>query len=187
MGTRNMTMVINQLGETKVAQYGQWDGYPSGVGAGLLELLKNAEAFSKLKENLSKVRFIDEEGQDKDFVESYNKNAPEWSNDPDNRTPEQIEWWGKYGTRDLAYRVLYNIAESTEDEILIFNREETAKEDGWVDFSYVVNLQDNTFSVYELLDKPVIKVYNLSELPDENDFIKEIETLVYGEPEADEE
>lgn len=90
----------------------------------------------------------------------------------------------KMGTRNMTMVI---IAESTEDEILIFNREQTAKEDGWVEFSYVVNLQDNTFSVYELLDKPVIKVYNLSELPDEKEFIKEIETLVYGAPEADEE
>lgn len=27
MGTRNLTMLISD-GETKVAQYGQWDGYP---------------------------------------------------------------------------------------------------------------------------------------------------------------
>ena len=43
MGTRNLTMVINQEGETKVAQYGQWDGYPSGVGASVLSFLKNKE------------------------------------------------------------------------------------------------------------------------------------------------
>ena len=41
MGTRNLTMVINQKGEKKVAQYGQWDGYPSGVGVSVLNFLKN--------------------------------------------------------------------------------------------------------------------------------------------------
>lgn len=31
MGTRNLTMVMVD-GVYKVAQYGQWDGYPSGQG-----------------------------------------------------------------------------------------------------------------------------------------------------------
>ena len=62
MGTRNLTMVINQEGEKKVAQYGQWDGYPSVVGLGVLNFLK-------------RVRFLDEEGIDKELVESYNKNV----------------------------------------------------------------------------------------------------------------
>lgn len=175
MGTRNMTMVINQEGETKVAQYGQWDGYPSGVGLGVLGFLKNEEVFNKFKEKLSKVRFVDSEGQDKEFMDSYNKNAPEWSNEP-----EQIEIFQNFWTRDLADQVLYNIAESDKEEILLFNREEMAKKDGWVEFSYVINLQDNTLSVYELLDQPVVKVYNLNELPEADDFVKEIETLVYG-------
>ena len=46
MGTRNLTMVISN-GETKVAQYGQWDGYPSGNGVIVLEFLTstNLEEF----------------------------------------------------------------------------------------------------------------------------------------------
>ncbi len=52
MGTRNLTMVINQEGEKKVAQYGQWDGYPSVVGLGVLNFLKNKELFDKFKSNL---------------------------------------------------------------------------------------------------------------------------------------
>ena len=59
MGTRNLTMVINQEGEKKVTQYGQWDGYPSGVGVRVLKFLKNKEVFDKFKANLSKVRFLE--------------------------------------------------------------------------------------------------------------------------------
>lgn len=40
MGTRNSTLVkLN--GELKVAQYGQWDGYPSGQGLTVLKFCKN--------------------------------------------------------------------------------------------------------------------------------------------------
>lgn len=41
MGTRNLTIVIDKQGALKVAQYGQWDGYPSGQGAVVLEFAKN--------------------------------------------------------------------------------------------------------------------------------------------------
>ena len=42
MGTRNLTAVFMD-GEYKVAQYGQWDGYPSGQGVDILNILKNAK------------------------------------------------------------------------------------------------------------------------------------------------
>lgn len=39
MGTRHLICVIKN-GEPKVAQYGQWDGYPSDQGLGVLEFLR---------------------------------------------------------------------------------------------------------------------------------------------------
>ena len=39
MGTRNLT-IVHSNGEYKVAQYGQWDGYPEGLGCQLLKYLK---------------------------------------------------------------------------------------------------------------------------------------------------
>ncbi len=38
MGTRHLT-VVQHGGEYKVAQYGQWDGYPEGQGAVILQFL----------------------------------------------------------------------------------------------------------------------------------------------------
>lgn len=59
MGTRNLTMVIAN-GKTKVAQYGQWDGYPSGQGATALNFLKSAN-LNEFKGKVSECRFITEE------------------------------------------------------------------------------------------------------------------------------
>lgn len=175
MGTRNLTMVINQEGEKKVAQYGQWDGYPSGVGAGVLKFLKDKELFEKFKANLSKVRFIDEDGIDKEFIENYNKNTPQWSNEPDNRTDEQKDWFQKYSSRDLSEEVLINIANSTDNEIILIDKESTGKSDGWVEYCYVINLKENTLSVYYHIDQEPIKVYNLNELPELSVFVSELE------------
>lgn len=54
MGTRNLT-IVQKNGEYKVAQYGQWDGYPSGLGVSVLKFLKgvNINAFKQAIDNVS--------------------------------------------------------------------------------------------------------------------------------------
>lgn len=42
MGTRNLTCVVVD-GEMKVAQYGQWDGYPEGQGATCCEFIQETD------------------------------------------------------------------------------------------------------------------------------------------------
>jgi hypothetical protein len=55
MGTRNLSMVIYD-NKIKVAQYSQWDGYPTGNGSMILEFL-NKEDFDleKFKSKISNV------------------------------------------------------------------------------------------------------------------------------------
>jgi hypothetical protein len=57
MGTRNLTKVIDSNGVTKVAQYGQWDGYPSGQG---LNALYHATAHKQIEAGLAKVRWAEQ-------------------------------------------------------------------------------------------------------------------------------
>lgn len=42
MGTRNLT-IVKSKGKTKVAQYGQWDGYPTGQGKTIADFLKTVD------------------------------------------------------------------------------------------------------------------------------------------------
>jgi hypothetical protein len=54
MGTRNLTMVISK-GEYKIAQYGQWDGYPSGQGSVVLNFLMNLDVdLNKFRDTLDR-------------------------------------------------------------------------------------------------------------------------------------
>ena len=60
MGTRNLTAVIVN-GEHKIAQYGQWDGYPEGAGKEIFYFLKKIIKGNKIdvfKEKISECRFI---------------------------------------------------------------------------------------------------------------------------------
>lgn len=178
MGTRSLTMVINHEGEKKVAQYGQWHGYPSGVGAYILKFLKDKMLFEKLKANLSKTRFTDPEGVDKEFAENYTKKLSEWHNETDDIVKEHKRLFYTYFTRDLAGKILENIANSSDSEIMLFDLEDTAKDDGLVEYSYVINLQENTFGIYSHIDEEPWKVYNLDELPEEDVFISEVSLII---------
>lgn len=51
MGTRHLTCVIKD-NKYKVAQYGQWDGYPEGTGAVILDFLRNKMDRKLFKEKL---------------------------------------------------------------------------------------------------------------------------------------
>jgi hypothetical protein len=64
MGTRNLTVVKNKAGETKIAQYGQWDGYPSFSGIQALEFLRDKDNQIILQDRLTLVQFITDEELD---------------------------------------------------------------------------------------------------------------------------
>ena len=193
MGTRNLTAVYRD-GVHKVAQYGQWDGYPEGLGVTLLGML-TGDFIESLSSSLSKVRFIDDV-KDKDFIESYNNNAPEWSNDPDNRTTEQKEWFRKFASRDLSSKLLTNIIESTEEEILLFDKIEFAKDGLFCEWAYVIDLDSREFEVYKGFNRtthsgerfstgmvddqgyaPVklVKKYSFDDLPSADEFLSDFE------------
>jgi hypothetical protein len=198
MGTRNLTVVIDKNNETKVAQYGQWDGYPDGQGVTILSFISENANLKKLSDNLSKVRFLDRNGVDKSFMEEYSKNAPEWSNEPDNRTEEQKRWFKTYMSRDIAGEILEVIANSGDDEIKLENSISFAADSLFCEYAYVVDLSKNTFEVYSGYNKkelteterfhdlkpekdseytPVClaKTYPLNELPSQDVFIKDFE------------
>lgn len=58
MGTRNLTAVYLN-GEYKVAQYGQWDGYPAGQGLRTLHFLQDEMDEQLFRSKVNKAQFID--------------------------------------------------------------------------------------------------------------------------------
>jgi len=95
MGTRHL-IVVKKDNEIKVAQYGQWDGYPSGQGVSILKFLRNKKRIKKLSDKMKVVRFIDATGKDKKFIDGYNKRCE----NGDKRTPKEKKWFKTYITRD---------------------------------------------------------------------------------------
>ena len=59
MGTRHLTKVIDKTGKVVVAQYGQWDGYPSGQGWNILSFIQGHRVLDTLEQALGKCFFVD--------------------------------------------------------------------------------------------------------------------------------
>lgn len=62
MGTRNITRVKSG-GQLKVCQYCQWDGYPTGAGAGIIEFIRKSDD-DRMRQRLDHVTLdkVTEEG-----------------------------------------------------------------------------------------------------------------------------
>ena len=144
MGTRNLTCVVKD-GEYKVAQYGQWDGYPSGNGKIILEFLKMIEMdyFSK---QVDKLRFITEEEFEK-ILEEHTDNgngSVTMGSDNDNYWKEHLQ----HLSRDMGATILRYVLE-TENPEPLRNEIEFAADSLFCEWAYVIDLDTKQFEVYE--------------------------------------
>ncbi len=164
MGTRHL-ITVKKDGVAKVVQYGQWDGYPDGQGLDVLKFLRNKVKVEELRLSLDKVRFLDREGRDKNFLEEYNKNAPKWSSEPDNRTDEQKDWFRTFYSRDVGAKLLDNIIGYEGKEILL--DEEKEGEEHCSGF-FTIDLDNMTYSV---IFHDWDETFDINDLPDKDDFL----------------
>ena len=79
MGTRNSTLVKVD-GKIKVAQYGQWDGYPTGQGTTIQEFLREVD-LEDFKNKVRKVRELTKEESDALNLTDWKKTHPHLSRD----------------------------------------------------------------------------------------------------------
>lgn len=189
MGTRNLTMVkVN--GEMKVAQYGQWDGYVNYMGLRILSFLKQTMSReysrNKFEEQVSKIQFISDEEiklienfmetlENKGMNASLSHNFPEFSRDTGCDILAMI---GKMNTKGNGNPIK-----------LINNLDEL--EAGYIEFGYLINLDEDTFEVYTSYDtdknklkkgsiktnKNCILVYSLNKLPSYKKMVQDYNNL----------
>jgi len=188
MGTRNLTMVISD-GETKVAQYGQCDGYPAGVGSSILTFLKAAD-LDKFKEQLKSIKWLTEEQVDMvDATENWTDHYPYLSRD----TADKILGAIHYGKLSIRYGI--NKKREVQVEILGLQDNSSFGGDSLsCEWAYVIDLDNMKFEVYEGFNKehvpetnrfygmdetaseyrPVklIQTFDINNLPDTNEFIE---------------
>lgn len=184
MGTRNLT-VVHKNGEYKVAQYGQWDGYPGGLGVTLLKFLKgvNMDTFRNAIDNVSFYTQEELEEIDKKIDEII-KDIPTY------------EWQKCYPhlSRDCGGDILYLIVFKDIDKLK--NSIDFAGDSLFCEWAYVIDLDTNKFEIFKGFNKeklnsderfyfleknddeyhPVrfIKSYDIYDLPEEKVFLSDL-------------
>lgn len=137
MGTRNLTIVYID-GEYRVAQYGQWDGYPEGQGATCLEfcrrLFYDVGFRAEFERKIRACRWITQ--QEVDTINTRIKSG------------ELEDWQSVYPelSRNTCADILKLIANS-KDEIKLKNSLSFAAEMD-CEYAWVIDLDNNTFEGY---------------------------------------
>lgn len=147
MGTRHLIAVFID-GEYKVAQYGQWDGYPEGQGIDVLHFLREKMDKELFKDALRNLSYITTEelgalwkeygADDEGFVpldgaDAMKRDHPEFS-------------------RDTGAKIL-EIVQSCPGGMRLTDNISFAADSLFCEWGYVIDLASGTFEVYRGFNK----------------------------------
>lgn len=190
MGTRHLICVVKE-GEYKVAQYGQWDGYPSGQGVEILDFLNKMDRKTFLSSLASTFQPTDEQ------IATWWKEVGHDISTSDGfvsmETSQKYKVKHPSLSRDAGADIFKIINDSSEP-IPVNHYLKFAAESLFCEWAYVVDFDKNTFEVYEGFNKEPLakserfyglitddssgyepvrlkKAYSLDDLPDEDTFL----------------
>lgn len=140
MGTRNLTKVIDKDGITRVAQYGQWDGYPDYMGTRTLEFISEYKMLEKIENSLFKAKFISDEE-----AETYSK--PFTSEEGWMNMEQGASFSAMYPslTRDTGCDILRVLVYSNGDVPLVDNSD-FENDDLFCEGVYTIDFKERTFT-----------------------------------------
>lgn len=196
MGTRHLTCVVSG-GEYKVAQYGQWDGYPSGQGIDILTFLREQLNRDVFLTNLSQT-FQPTEEQIKAWWLEVGHDMESSGGFVDHAIAKRFSKNHPSLSRDTGGEILSLIQESGEP-LPVRVYKEFAADSLFCEWAYVVDFDKNTFEVFEGFNHDPLKederfygvtcdsgnnsyhpvrhrkTYPLDSLPTDEEFLSELE------------
>lgn len=184
MGTRHL-VAVQIDGTYKIAQYGQWDGYPSGAGVKVLDFLKFAD-LEHFKKQLQKLSWISERELEERWAQA---GAAPKANFVSLAVAEELRKRWPELSRDTGANVLA-IVYNAEQPLKLKDSIDFAKDGLFCEWAYVIDLDANTFEVWKGFGKepaaegrfpgevvdgygPVFlrAKWSLDALPDEDEFL----------------
>jgi len=192
--TKSLTCVVKD-GKYKVAQYGQWDGYPGGQGATILEFLKDHD-IKTFSEKLDNVRWITEKEKENRWLLCGASEESKWVTFEASEKHAELFPESSRDTGADILRLVANFRPTSENrKLLLTNDLDFAGDSLHCEWAYVVDLDKRTFEVYEGFCKtptvgqrfsdfkhddanffPVqlVKSFELEALPTSKEFIAEL-------------
>jgi hypothetical protein len=140
MGTRHLIMAVKG-GQTRLAQYGQWDGYPSGQGVKILSFLRSGPNRKKLSQALDKASFLTESQLSKAYKDVGVVG--------DYLTSEQVKAFDKklsLLSRDHGANILSLLINDPNPQLV--NSESFAGDSLFCEWAYVIDFDKNQFELY---------------------------------------
>jgi hypothetical protein len=135
MGTRNLTAVYMD-GEYRVAQYGQWDGYPAGQGETIRAFFAREDFdMERFKERISQCSFFT-----KDEIDAVNKEIQAKGN-------FNAAGYG-YLSRDTGAEILSHIYDS-EGSVKLTDQLAFVGDSLFCEWAYVIDLDKGVLEVYD--------------------------------------
>lgn len=192
MGTRHLVAAVVD-GEPRIAQYGQWDGYPGGVGLDVLSFIDNHDMFEFAK-NLRLTHWVTE-----DEIRQMERSI--------NPTTDIGAGWLTYADSQAFYRKFPQFSRDTSAQILelVYHLDVMALRNSWefgadslfCEWAYVLDMDRNVLEVYKGFNRtdsaegrwagakaensdgygPVTKVaeFPFTSLPDTDTFIRTLD------------
>lgn len=149
MGTRHLTAVVLN-GEYKVAQYGQWDGYPSGQGATVAKFVRNKERVKKFTKAVAECTFLTNKEVDARWKESGAKGNGWVTMDVSDRHKKKYPELSRDAGADILNLIL-------EGKRQLKNDIEFSADSLFCEWAYVINLDTQEVEVYQGFNKEPLK------------------------------
>jgi len=160
-------MVIKKE-ETKIAQYGQWDGYPEGNGVKILSFLRAKSRVKKLSDKLERVRFATKVDENK--VDKYLKSIGCKDGWMDMDQAAKYHRAFPYLSRDIGAGILELVANSKDKEIVLHDQTDFAGDSLFCEWAYVVDLDNRKLEVYSGFNKePLAEDERFAKIPNDKD------------------
>lgn len=144
MGTRNLTVVIHK-GEVRMAQYGQWDGYPGGVGRDIAKALSKYP-INEIRSAIDKCSFIPSEEISKRY-EAMKANPPVGQR-PDEAFTAKYPLLSRDNSGGHALDIIMKNGGGE-----MFNDIKFAADSLFCEWAYVLDLDTETVEVYKGFNK----------------------------------
>ena len=140
MGTRHITAVVSE-GQVVVAQYGQWDGYPTGAGNNIVAIIRGK--IDQLKASLKHIVPVEAGTVGRYWSEC---GAQEWGADME--TCQRFKAKHMTLDRDTGPDVL-NILIHTEVPVELYLNVDFIADGLFCEWVYVVDLDSGVFEIYQ--------------------------------------